>query len=401
MPRREAGLVLILALVLPLYHSYYASCKQALRIDSGSLTEVQAEESRLIRIELFENESETLDTQDRKPGHPKGHTTWYHGVDSKFIGAVGIGNPKQEFKLFFDTTTSNLWIPTLTCQNCGDKNRYNSSASRTFIKDGSPIQFGAYYGVKSVDRVTLGDLVVENQTFAEMVLIDIDLNLKPYDGVFCLGLDVLAEGQVATPLRQMLNQKLIDREVVSFYRSPDQKGQIVFGGIDQNHYKGQIVYTPNIIPWTWAVKIEGVAVGNVSVCQRGCTAAIRTSSSFVSGPPDQIAAINKAIGAEPDKYDNTTMVIPDCKFSEFLSVKFTIEGQILSLAPEHYIRRATRDAKLVCVSLLRPVTFSITDWWVLGAPVIGNIYTVLDQSSNHSRVGFAQTAQTNQIVHFW
>lgn len=400
MSRKGAIIIQTLVLVLLLRHGYHASCKLALQIDGDSPIGAQEERSRLIRIDLFESNEFELDTNLR---HLKGQTgtTRYHVVDPKFIGEVGIGNPRQEFKLFFDSASSNLWVPTLTCQSCGDKTRYNSSASRTFVKDGARVQFGSYYGFRSIDRVTLGDLVIENQTFSEMALIDVDLNLKPYDGVFCLGLDVMAEGQVVTPLRRMLNEGLIDQEVVSIYRSLDRKGQIVFGGIDSNHYKGQIVYTPNVIPWTWAVKIQGVALKGASVCQTGCTAAIRTSSSFVSGPPDQIAALNKAIGAEPDKHDNTTMVISECNISELSSLKFTVEGQVLSLAPEHYTRRAARDGKLVCVSLLRPVVFSIPDWWILGAPFIGNIYTVLDQSNNHSRVGFAQTVQTNQVSHPW
>lgn len=139
-------------------------------------------------------------------------------MNSQLVGTVGVGTPPQEFKLIFETAYANMFIPSVKCTNCGDKKRYNSSASSTYIEDGTYIQIGRDAGFRSIDRVILGDIVIENQTFAEMTKLEADFVPIPYDGLFCLGVDFAAQEDVVTPLRQMVNQKLIDREISSIYQ---------------------------------------------------------------------------------------------------------------------------------------------------------------------------------------
>ena len=72
-------------------------------------------------------------------------------------------------------SSSNLWVPNTKCTSwsipCFLRAKYNSSASSTYKANGS--EFSVQYGSGSVegffsnDKLTIGDLVIPSQDFAE------------------------------------------------------------------------------------------------------------------------------------------------------------------------------------------------------------------------------------------
>lgn len=61
------------------------------------------------------------------------------GTDVEYYANVSVGTPKQNFKLDFDTGSSDLWF----CSTLGDssessKNKYDPTKSSTYKKDGRP-----------------------------------------------------------------------------------------------------------------------------------------------------------------------------------------------------------------------------------------------------------------------
>lgn len=81
----------------------------------------------------------------------------------RYVGKISVGTPPQEFKMLFDTGSANLIMPSTVCtkQICGDKPRYDSSASSTYTKNGTELKFGygsgGFKGILSTDivRVTI------------------------------------------------------------------------------------------------------------------------------------------------------------------------------------------------------------------------------------------------------
>ena len=72
-----------------------------------------------------------------------------------------------------DTGSSNLWVPSTKCSSiaCFLHAKYDSSSSSTYKKNGTEfkIQYGSgsMEGFVSNDKLTIGDLEINSQDFAE------------------------------------------------------------------------------------------------------------------------------------------------------------------------------------------------------------------------------------------
>lgn len=70
-----------------------------------------------------------------------------------YFGDVNIGTPPQTFLIQVDTGSSDLWVPSTACSSsaCSGHSLYDSSASSTYVHNGSP--FTINYGGGSVSGI--------------------------------------------------------------------------------------------------------------------------------------------------------------------------------------------------------------------------------------------------------
>ncbi|KAL2460639.1 Aspartic proteinase A1 [Abeliophyllum distichum] len=232
--------------------------------------------------------------------------------DAQYYGEISIGSPPQNFTVIFDTGSSNLWVPSSKCYfslACYFHSKYKASKSSTYTKIGKPCSIhygsGSISGHFSQDNVGVGDVVVKDQVFIEATREpSLTFLIAKFDGILGLGFQEISVGDQVPVWYNMVDQDLVDEPVFSFWLNRDTEaeegGEIVFGGVDPKHYKGNHSYVPVTQKGYWQFEMGDFLVGNLSTgfCEGGCAAIVDSGTSLLAGPTTIVTQINHAIGAE-------------------------------------------------------------------------------------------------------
>ncbi|XP_027114960.1 aspartic proteinase oryzasin-1-like [Coffea eugenioides] len=233
-------------------------------------------------------------------------------LDAQYYGEIGIGTPPQKFTVIFDTGSSNLWVPSSKCYfsiACWLHSKYKAKKSSTYTAIGKSCSIrygsGSISGFSSQDNVEVGDLVVKDQVFIEASREgSLTFVIAKFDGILGLGFQEIAVDNMVPVWYNMVDQGLVDEPVFSFWlnRDPNAEdgGELVFGGVDTNHFKGKHTYVPVTQKGYWQFKMGDFLIGNVSTgfCEGGCAAIVDSGTSLLAGPTTVVTQINHAIGAE-------------------------------------------------------------------------------------------------------
>lgn len=214
---------------------------------------------------------------------------------------ISIGTPPQNFKVVLDTGSSNLWVPSSSCSSiaCYLHNKYDSSASSTYKKNGSSfaIQYGSgsLEGFVSRDVVTIGDLEIKGQDFAEATSEPgLAFAFGRFDGILGLGFDTISVNKIVPPFYNMLNQKSLDEPVFAFYLGDSTKdgdtSEATFGGIDKSHFTGELVKIPLRRKAYWEVDFDAIAFGE-NVAELENTGIILDTGTSLIALPSTLAEL--------------------------------------------------------------------------------------------------------------
>ncbi|KAG2367223.1 aspartic peptidase domain-containing protein [Suillus spraguei] len=192
-------------------------------------------------------------------------------ANAQYYAEIELGTSPQLFKVLLDTGSSNLWVTNLKCTSvaCGSHAKYNSM-----------VPWKA-----SQDVLRVGDLSILAQDFAEATNAPA-LSGTKFDGVLGLAYDNISVNHIVPPFYSMIHQGILDQPVF-FFRLGDSEadgGEVIFGGINDIAYTGNITYVPVRRQAYWEVSLEKVAFGDDEVILNTTGAAIDTGTSLIGLP---------------------------------------------------------------------------------------------------------------------
>jgi len=324
-----------------------------------------------------------------------------HGVplsnfaNAQYFTDITLGTPPQTFKVILDTGSSNLWVPSKSCSSiaCFLHTKYDSSASSTYKRNGTKFEIrygsGSMEGFVSKDTLTIGDLAIKDQAFAEATKEPgLAFAFGKFDGILGLAYDTIAVNHITPPFYEMINQGLLDAPVFTFRlgESEEDGGEAVFGGIDDTHYTGKIHYVPLRQKAYWEVELEKVKFGDEELELENTGAAIDTGTSLIALPTDIAEMLNAQIGAT--KSWNGQYTVPCDKVPSLPDLSFYFDGQSYPIKATDYILNVQN----TCISAFTPMDINLP-WgslWIIGDVFLRRYFTVYDLGRD--AVGFAKAA---------
>ncbi|GAA6037406.1 hypothetical protein JCM8097_008553 [Rhodosporidiobolus ruineniae] len=322
-----------------------------------------------------------------------------HGVplsnflNAQYFSEITLGTPPQSFKVVLDTGSANLWVPSTRCSSiaCFLHSKYDAKASSTYKANGTEfkIQYGSgsLEGVISNDVLTIGDLTVKGQDFAESTNEPgLAFAFGKFDGILGLAYDTISVQHVVPPFYKMLEQNLLDEPVFAFWLGSDpEAGEATFGGLDESHYEGKIDYVPLRRKGYWEVELEKVKFGDEVLELDNTGAAIDTGTSLIALPTDIAELINRDIGAKKGWNGQYTV---ECSTVDSLPpLTFYFGGKPYQLDAKDYIL----EVQGTCMSSFQGLDIPepVGPVWIIGDVFLRKFYTVYDKGRN--AVGFAKS----------
>ncbi|KAG3289438.1 gastricsin-like [Ictidomys tridecemlineatus] len=321
-------------------------------------------------------------------------------MDAAYFGEISIGTPPQNFLVLFDTGSSNLWVPSVYCQSqaCTTHPRFNPSESSTFSTNGQT--FSLQYGTGSLtgffgyDTLTVQSIQVPNQEFglSEQEPGTFFVYMQ-FDGIMGLAYPALSSGGATTALQGMLQVDALSSPMFSVYLSnqegSEDGGAVIFGGVDESLYTGQIFWAPVTRELYWQIGIQEFYVGEEASgwCSQGCQAMVDTGTSLLTVPQQYLSSLLQAIGAQEDEYGQFFVNCNDVQ--NLPTFTFIINGVQFPLPPSAYILNENG----YCSVGLEATYVSSGNgqpFWILGDVFLRSYYSVFDMANN--RVGFATAA---------
>ena len=310
-------------------------------------------------------------------------------ANAQYYTDISLGTPEQNFKVILDTGSSNLWVPGAQCGSlsCFLHPKYDSEGSSTYKPNGT--EFAIQYGTGSVsgyiskDTLKIGELEIPGQDFGEATTEPgLTFAFAKFDGILGLGYDTIAVDHVVPPIYNAIQQDLLKKPLFSFYMGDNTNGDedtvtggvATFGGIDSEHYKGDITWLPIRRKAYWEVNFDGIGLGNDYALLEKHGIIADTGTSLITLPSELADMINAQIGAEKGwsgQYSincDTRASLPD--------VTFTLAGTNFTLNAYEY----TLEMQGSCISAFTPMDMPepVGPLAILGDSFLRKYYSIYD-----------------------
>ena len=145
-------------------------------------------------------------------------------------------------------------------------------------------------GFVSQDTVTIGDLTIQHQDFAEATSEPgLAFAFGRFDGIMGLGYDTISVNKIVPPFYNMLDQGLLDEPLFAFYLGDTANGdsdssEATFGGVNENRYTGKLTKIPLRRKAYWEVDLDAISFGDSTAELDATGAILDTGTSLITLP---------------------------------------------------------------------------------------------------------------------
>jgi saccharopepsin len=298
---------------------------------------------------------------------------------------ISIGTPPQNFKVVLDTGSSNLWVPSQQCGSiaCYLHSKYDSSESSTYKKNGTKFEIrygsGEVAGFISKDDLAIGDLNIKGQDFGEATEEPgLAFAFGRFDGILGLGFDTISVNKIVPPFYKMIEQDLIDEKVFAFYlgdaNTEGDESEAIFGGVNKDHYEGDITYIPLRRKAYWEVDLDSISFGDAKAELDNTGVILDTGTSLIALPSTLAELLNKEMGAK--KGFNGQYSVDCDKRDSLPDMTFELSGHKFSITPYDYILEVQGS----CISTFMGMDFPepVGPLAILGDAFLRKWYSVYD-----------------------
>ncbi|KAI7869703.1 aspartic peptidase domain-containing protein [Spinellus fusiger] len=317
-------------------------------------------------------------------------------VDIEYIGMATLGTPPQPFRVTFDTGSSDIWIPDNFCQRCGPHNLYNGALSSSFVLENKPwsIQYGdrsAVQGVTAVETIGLGDFTYPSQRVGLARSETTTLTKDAYlDGIFGLGFHTISRtGLNESAVETMYRTGAIKEPIVGIWLgrtvADHGAGEMIFGGMNSNHFEGGLRYIPITRKGYWQVKLNGLVINHQEYGIFSRDAYLDTGSTLIILPPALAKVLHSAIpGAVRNRQGGWKIPCEHKAGSNHIKISFRLGGYEFPIKVSDLVREIEADSSTkMCYSGVTEANEIL----VLGDTFLKSYYTVYDYQN--LRVGLA------------
>jgi len=327
-------------------------------------------------------------------------------MDAQYYGTVYLGTPLQEFKVVYDTGSSNLWVPGSGCWlsiPCWTHSIYRYKNSSSYVADGSKfaIQYGsgAVEGVVDQDVVCLGNgdnkLCANNFKFAETTSEPgVAFIAAKFDGILGLAWGTISVNGLPTVHDALQDAGQLDDHSFQFYltKKAGSTGSVLLMGGKSDDYIAQGAtwkYYPVVAQDYWRIAMSQIKLGDNKWVSSGAhTAIIDSGTSLLAGPTEEVNAIITALGYTPG---STPPAVECDKISTLPKLYFTFGNDTYDLEPTDYVLQETVLGKTQCLLGLQGMDFParIGVAWILGDVFMHRWTTHF--SATNKNIGFARS----------
>ena len=314
-------------------------------------------------------------------------------MNAQYYGPVSIGTPAQDFLVVFDTGSSNLWVPSSSCNSaaCFLHHTYNSGLSTSYVANGETIDIdygsGSASGYMSTDTVSFGGISVDSVPFAEMTdLGGISFVASKFDGILGLAWKGIAADDISPIFMLMYEQNLIEDNSFSFYLSKTagtEGSRLVLGGVDPTLYTGNFTYHSLLTDTYWQIQMDDILINGQSIGISNPIGIVDSGTSTLAGAQPLVDKITEIIGTVPTDCSNV---------GSLPTVTIVIDGTQYELSGSDYVWQIQEDGETVCMNgfMAMNMPAQLENTLILGDIFIRKFYTHFDFGGN--RVGFALAA---------